>query len=332
MTATACMLAAVLMVEAAAAPATEECPVGDNRCQAKLYERRAGTAANAHHRALYLFNASKSYLFLFDKTGDARDLCAARRGVDASLRVRGQPPALRAQSETLRDTLAARVQQAHAQCGGETRARDKRADAPLVARRPAAASEPPADLLPRPEATPEPPTPDAGSNAATATPATPPIELRLADADPPSPATTRPQDTALMPVPSGRMPTERPATTPRPGRGLVLAGGFTLGVGVALTATAGVIGRRMLDTRRQLFALDNTIDTYATTDQATTGNALLREHDAMNRQTLALALASGATVLVAAVLVSVGGRRMARAASRTALVPAPGGVVFHARF
>jgi hypothetical protein len=92
------------------------------------------------------------------------------------------------------------------------------------------------------------------------------------------------------------------------------------------------MGRRMLDTRRQLFALDNTIDTYATTDQATTGNALLREHDAMNRQTLALALASGATVLVAAVLVSVGGRRMARAASRTALVPAPGGLVFHARF
>jgi len=66
MTATACVLAAVLMVEAAAAPATEECPVGDNRCQAKLYERRAGTVANPHHRALYLFNASKSYLFLFD--------------------------------------------------------------------------------------------------------------------------------------------------------------------------------------------------------------------------------------------------------------------------
>ena len=331
MTATACMLAAVLMVEAAAAPATEECPVGDNRCQAKLYERRAGTAANPHHRALYLFNASKSYLFLFDKTGDARDLCAARRGVDASLRVRGQPPALREQSETLRDTLAARVQQAHARCGGETRPRDTRADAPLVARRPAAASEPPADLMP--EATPE-PTPEAGSNAAMtpATTATPPIELWLAETDPPSPTTTRPQDATLMPVPSGRMPTERPATTPRPGRGLVLAGGFTLGVGVALTATAGVMGRRMLDTRRQVFALDNTIDTYATPDQATTGNALLREYDAMRPRVLALALAGGATVIVAAILVSVGGRRMARAASRAALAPAPGGLVFHARF
>ena len=192
MTATACVLAAVLMVEATAAPATEECPVGDNRCQAKLYERRAGTAANANHRALYLFNASKSYLFLFDKTGDARDLCAARRGVDASLRVRGQPPALRAQSETLRDTLAARVQQAHAQCGGETRPRGKRADAPLVARRPAAASEPPADLMP--EATPE-PTPEAGSHATTTPPRRRSMSLpRLTTSSTPSsaarPATT----------------------------------------------------------------------------------------------------------------------------------------------
>ena len=332
MTATACMLAAVLMIEAAAAPATEECPVADNRCQAKLYERRAGTAANAHHRALYLFNASKSYLFLFDKTGDARDLCAARRGVDASLRVRGQPPALRAQSETLRDTLVARAQQAHAQCGGETRR--KRADAPLVTRRPAAASEPPADLMPRPEATQEPPTPEAGSNAVTtsATTATPPIELRLADMDPPSLAKTRPLDATLMPVPSSRMPTERPANTPRPGRGLVLAGGVSLGVGVVLTATAGVMGRRMLDTRRQLFALDNTIDGYATPDQKAVDGALRRDFQAMKPAMLALAFAGGASVLVAVLLTSVGGRRMARAASRTALIPAPGGLVFHARF
>jgi hypothetical protein len=52
----------------------------------------------------------------------------------------------------------------------------------------------------------------------------------------------------------------------------------------------------------------------------------------MGPQTLALALAGGATVVVAAVLLSVGGRRMARTASRTALVPVPGGLAFHARF
>lgn len=322
MTATACLLAAILMGEAPAAPAPEECPVADNRCQARLYERRAGTAANAHHRALYLFNASKSYLFLFDKTGDARDLCAARRDVDASLRVRGQPPALRTQSEDLRATLVARTQQEHARCGDASRP-GKRADAPLLARRPADAPEPPADLLPGPEATPEPQPPPAAT-------ATPRIELQLADADPPSTQPSR--DAVLMSVPSGRAPTDRPATTPRPGRGLVLAGGVSLGVGGALIAAAGVMGRRMVDTRQQIIALSNTVDGFATADQAARDDALRGDFRATQTRTLALAIGGGATVLVAVVLSSVGGRRMARAASRTALIPAPGGLVFRARF
>jgi len=323
MTATACMLAAILMGEATAAPVMEECPVADNRCQAKLYERRAGTAANAHHRALYLFNASKSYLFLFDKTGDARDLCAARRDVDASLRVRGQPPALRAQSEDLRATLVARTQQEHTRCGDASRP-GKRADAPLLARRPADAPEPPADLLPGPEATPEPEPPPAAT-------ATPRIELQLADADPPS-TPQPPRDAVLMSVPAGRAPTDRPVSAPRPGRGLVLAGGVSLGVGVALTAAAGFMGRRMVDTRQQIIALNDSVDGYATADQAARDDALRVDFRATQTRTLALAIGGAATVLVAVVLSSIGGRRMARAASRTALVPAPGGLVFRARF
>ncbi len=43
-------------------------------------------------------------------------------------------------------------------------------------------------------------------------------------------------------------------------------------------------------------------------------------------------LAGGVSVVVAAVLLAVGGRRMARAPSRTALVPVPGGLALHARF
>jgi hypothetical protein len=52
----------------------------------------------------------------------------------------------------------------------------------------------------------------------------------------------------------------------------------------------------------------------------------------MRTQALALALAGGATIVLAAVLAGIGGRRMARAASRTALVPVPGGLALHARF
>jgi hypothetical protein len=112
----------------------------------------------------------------------------------------------------------------------------------------------------------------------------------------------------------------------------VIAGGVTLGVGVALTTAAGFMGRRMVDTRRELVALGNSVDGYATTDQNTQDDALRGDYRATQTRTLALALAGGATVLVAVILTSIGGRRMARAASRTALVPAPGGLVFHTRF
>ena len=109
MSATACTLAAVLMFEAAASPpVTEECPLTDNRCKAGLYERRASTAPNAAQRAQYLYAAYRSYLFLFEKTGAPRDLCAARRSLDASLAVADQPQALRAVSETMRQDLEAR--------------------------------------------------------------------------------------------------------------------------------------------------------------------------------------------------------------------------------
>ena len=88
----------------------------------------------------------------------------------------------------------------------------------------------------------------------------------------------------------------------------------------------------MVDTRREIVALCHNVDGYATTDQNTRDDALRGDYRATQTRTLALALAGSATVLAAVILSSIGGRRMARAASRTALVPAPGGLVFHARF
>jgi hypothetical protein len=318
---------ALLLLEAPAA--AEECALTDNRCRAGMYERRAAKAPSAGKRALFLYTAYRSYFFLFEKTGDARDLCAARRALDSSLAVADQPQAQREKSEHMRDALADRERAEGARCKGVAGRRIKKADAPLLVARHAAPVEPP----PGPAAPPDSPTNPAAADSPATTETTPvahprPNTLRLlADEGPRQPA-----DAGLMPVPPARARAVNPATTPRPGRGLVIAGGVTLGVGLALTGVAASMGRRMLDTRQKVFALDNMIDDYATTDQATTGNALLREYDAMNRQTLALALASGATVIVAALLVGVGGRRMARAASRTALIPAPGGLVFRAKF
>jgi hypothetical protein len=340
MTAVACALAALLTFEAATAPAVnDECELADHRCKAVLFEGRAANAANAEHRAVYLFSAHRLYMRLFDKSGDRRDLCAARRALDASLAVEGQPPSLRAKSETARTEVLARQNQQDAHCGSVSkRRRPKPADAPLVARGSQSPGTPSPDPDPAPPllggsamnsseapsepgsaVTPKPPPPSTGRTNT--------LDL-LAEAALP---TTPPAEVSLLPVAARRVDMPR-ASAPRPGRGLVIAGGVTLGVGVALTAATGYMGSRLSQKRQEVFALDDMLDGYPTADQAAMGKALTREHDALRSQTVALAMASGATLVVAVVLATVGGRRMARAASRTALVPAPGGLVFHARF
>ena len=150
----------------------------------------------------------------------------------------------------------------------------------------------------------------------------------------PSPA-PEPQAEPLLPM-SGRRPAARhPHTIPadeHPGRSLALAGGVTLALGLGMLGVAGYTGGRMLEARRDAQALAATVDGYADADQLARDAALRQEYRTMAPPTLVLALAGGASFIVGAVLVGVGGRRMARAASRTALLPAPGGLAFHARF
>ena len=309
---------ALLLLEA---PAAEECALTDNRCRAGMYERRAAKAPSAGQRALFLYTAYRSYFFLFEKTGDARDLCAARRALDASLAVEGQPPSLRAKSETARTELLAREDQQDAHCGSVSRRRRARpADAPLVARGSQLPAGPPPDeptppLLAKPE-------PSAASEAGARTSA---LQL-LADADT---ASTQPAEVTLLPVEARQVDIPR---APRPGQGLVIAGGVTLGVGAALAAGAGLAGRRMSDTSREIIALSERVDGYATADQAARDAGLRSDYEAQRHQRLALALGSGATIVVAMILAGVGGRRMARAASQSAFLPAPGGLVFRFRF
>jgi hypothetical protein len=340
MSATACILAVLLAFEAATPAATSaECPLTDNQCKARLYERRAAAAATPGQRALYLHSAYRSYLFLFDKTGDVRDLCAARRSFDASLAVDDQPEPQRAKFEAGRDELTARERQSNASCGSVARRRARKPDPPLVAR----GLDPAPQPRTKPVAGPVEPAPrDTSTPALAAVDRLMTAELRSpSETDLPPLLTPPPRsDDALMPVKAGRvklMPavdSSRPgrAGVPHPGRGLVIAGGATLGVGVVLTALLGSRGSRMSATRRELVALDDRIDAYASPEQDAKDEALRREFHAMQPTVITLAVASGATLIIAAILASVGGRRMARAASRTALAPAPGGLVFHGRF
>lgn len=304
MNAIASILAAVLALQE---PAPPRCPPTDNACKAQQFEQRAKAEKSPQKRALYLHGAHLSYLALFDRTGNIEHLCAARRTFDQSMAIEEQPADQRASFEAVLPKLVAREKQHRARCSEVKKHRASR-EAPAVAR-----VEPPAS----------PPPPSQ----------TEPARVVVAEFLEETPPPTEPAE-PLLPVPPARALVERPMhdEEARPGRGLVIAGGVSLGVGLALTGAAGYLGGRMVETHREAQALGARVDGYADADHLAQDAALRRDYQRLGSQTLALALAGGATVIIGAVLVGVGGRRMARAASRMALVPVPAGLAFHARF
>lgn len=299
-------LAAVLVVQPT--DLSSRCS-DDHRCKARRSEQRAEGEQDPDKRALYLQSAHRSYLFLFREVGHLEDLCASRRAFDASLAVPGQSADQRASTEDLRHDLEVAEHGQRPRCTSNKRRARNAASPPVLM-----ATKGPQTA--RAPAAPAPPTPSE------------PLVLHSAASKPTPPPSTRPVDDTLMPVPARRSAAGRPPS----GRGLVVAGGLGFGVGVALATAAGVLRHRMLGTRREYFAVIDSIDGYATPEQDMQAGALMNNYRVMGRQTLALGLAGGATIVVSAVLAGIGGRRMARVATRAAFVPVPGGLALHARF
>ncbi len=324
-------LAAFLVLGGAAPPqATADCDPTDHGCKARRSETRARLATMPDEKATYLRSAHLSYISLFDKTGDVHDLCSARRAFDASLAVKGQTADERARTRKLRDDLIARQQKAAAPCKGAAKQqRASRPDAPPVTASATSPKPPPASSPVDAEPTTEP----LPLLTSTATPPVSPTPEPSSGVHPPPPPTTGSlSDETLMRIPSRRAPTRPQTDGPLPGRGLVIAGGIILGAGVALTAGAGHLGRRMNATRQEHHAFVDSINGFGTPEQDAKAGGLLGDYKAMRTQAVTLAVAGGTTIVVAAVLAGVGGRRMARAASRTALVPVPGGLALFTRF
>ncbi len=323
----ACFLAALLAVQGAtpAAHAPRKCEPADNRCKAELFVQRATAAASPKDRALHLHAAHRSYLALFDETGDTRHLCAARRTFEQSVAVEGQPEKQRASFTALLVDLTSREQKKLVRCEGAAKRSARRESARIAATTTQPASPSAGTSIPR--------SPKAGLPNAMAG-----VDLLLE----PGVSTHEPPAPALLPVRARPMP---PHTSPRsqpmpisgtvdipPGRPLLLAGGVTLGVGLGLTAAAGFLGGRLAHTRRAAESLLDEVDGYATDSQLAMNDALVRDYRRLGPPTLTLAIAGGTSIIVAAVLLGVGSRRAARAASRTAVLPVPGGLAFHARF
>lgn len=140
-----------------------------------------------------------------------------------------------------------------------------------------------------------------------------------------------PAEDPLLPV-VGRSPA-RPTSPHAPrGRGLTIAGGVTLAAGLGLTGAAGYMGGSMLDAWRDSRALHDEAGPLGTPEQADKDAALARDYQRQRAPMLATAIVGMSALVVGAVLVGVGAKRLARAAARTALLPMPGGLVLRARF
>lgn len=306
-----------------ASPSARACEPGDNACKAELFVKRAKKAPTAEQRAKYLHAAHRSYIYLYDETHEARDLCAARRTLDLGLAIAGLSDALRADFEAARDELMSRERAAGVRCG-RTSKRPK-TDPPLLA----------AKSSPNERQVDAPATPSLTTADPPAAPPPAPVALQsITEQEEPASGdetTVRAEQPAsgdkLLPV--AHSSSTRP--TARPGRGLAIAGGVGVGVGLVLTGVAGYLGGRLADTVHTAREFNSQIDGFASDAEIARDAELKQEYRRLGPPTLALALAGGTTLVVSAVLLGVGGRRMARA-SRMAFMPTPGGLAFGARF
>ncbi len=291
--------------------ARSSCELTDNACKAKLFIQKSAKAPPAQ-RALYLFTAHRSYLALFAKTGQVRDLCAAREALDRSLAVPGQSAGQLASFEGSRAELEALEKQYNARCGAKHR------KAPA-----STAAGPIAATTTRP--TPE-PEPAAAPEGLLAVP-TAPLRRPVPDLRPEEPALAASPRPVRAVQPEGPY---KPGRTSTPSRPMLIAGGTTLGLGLVLAGVAGYAGSRVAEASRASFDLydqnQGQGDAEALAEQTQLRNTFHRWVPV----TIGTAIAGSAAVIVGAVLVRIGVRRMQP--SHTAVVPVPGGLAIHARF
>ena len=160
-----------------------------------------------------------------------------------------------------------------------------------------------------------------------------------------------PQDSPLLDVPRERAKPRatqprgaEPAAATRPSapaqhapedlgaRRLIAAGITTLTAGFAATGVAGYTGARTLGAAREALSLGAEVGAFGTTEQVAQSDALRREYRAMGTATLVLSVSGAVALVVGAVLVGVGRRRLTRAAARVALVPTGTGLGVFTRF
>ena len=305
------LLITSMMASTPVNPAT--CGASDLRCTGQANTDAARLATSSEQRAKHLYRAHRAYLALADSGPEpqrVQDLCRARQLLKQASKL--PAPDLHARLVASAAETDAKFKATGIECP-----RRKRGD---VSTSIAAAPLDPPPLLPV-----EPKTAGATESGQSAT------EPTLAA----SASTTENAPSSLVPPSADLLPITRrgaPQTPTHPGRGLLIGGGVTLSVGLALTGAAGYMGGRLLGTWRDSRNLHAEAGPLGTEDQAVRDAELASDYQRLRAPTLAMAVVGGTTLVVGAVLVGVGARRFARVTSRAALLPMPGGLVFRARF
>ena len=313
------LLITSMMASTPVNPAT--CGASDLRCTGQANTDAARLATSSEQRAKHLYRAHRAYLALADSGPEpqrVQDLCRARQLLKQASRL--PAPDLHARLVASAAETDAKFKATGIECP-----RRKRGD---VSTSIAAAPLEPPPLLPV-----EPKT--AGATESGQSAAEPTLAASASTTES-APSSLVPPSADLLPIAPRRA---APATPHRqelqpthPGRGLLIGGGVTLSVGLALTGAAGYMGGRLLGTWRDSRNLHAEAGPLGTEYQAARDAELASDYQRLRAPTLAMAVVGGTTLVVGAVLVGVGARRFARVTSRAALLPMPGGLVFRARF
>lgn len=333
------VIASILAVTLAVQGVSSEspCKITDNACKAQDFERRADQTADPTMRAWRLHSAHRSYLFLFDETGNVEHLCASRRMYEQSIAVKNLPASERAGLTARLAELETRERQHRPRCGKKVPR--PRHDPPLLTS--ASSKKPPSehptdasadDILASPGLAPVAEVSTGVAAPAHSEPLADPVAAPVtSSAEAPAagvapPLRLEPHGDPLLPV------RRSPPPARRDGRPLVIVGSGTMLGGLALAGAAGFIGARLVDIRHQGQALADAVDGYGSAEEVAQDAALRGAYRRTGAQTVALAVSAGALLIIGGVLTGIGARRMARVVSRTALLPAPGGLALRVRF
>ncbi|MCY1059455.1 hypothetical protein [Nannocystis sp. SCPEA4] len=276
--------------------------------------RRAKEAKSDEQRALYFNVAHRSYLALFDRTGDPRHLCAARRMYDKSMAIKNQPAEQRANFNKLLGELTAREREADVRCE-RAASKPTKSDPPLLVAKgssPAEAAEAPrkddpADELHTRAAAPGAPREDANDPA-------PPEETRAIESSKTVASSATQTVKAEGPAPLPAAQHDAAARRP-PAR--IIAGASLLVAGAGLAG--GMVGSLIV--RRNANAAILALDQQATAEVrelTATEHAAIEAGDLKYRNYTIAAWVTGAAAIVSAV-------------TGVALLAAPPRAVRHAR-